>query len=389
MTSKEDIILVSVNGIGLGHIARTTNIINLLLSMGGNIVLTTFGDAVNYVKNKFDKYKHIKMYELPSYDFSWTITGLEQNKTIINSMFNITPVILKQILIEKRIISKFSPKLIISDSMFSTQFLAWKYKIPSITVTNQLYIILNNSSLLRKSFSLLIKRFMPKIWFVSQEVLIPDMPPPYTISLRNIIDVPKSKLNKCTFVGLIDNYEKYVLNNFSEIYDVYIAISGPLIDKLNFYLNILKIIPMISKRYSIVVSSGNYRSNYVISKNNYKIFSWVKNKLNIAKRSKLIILRGGLTSILEAILLRKPMIIIPAMGQTEQIGNAWSVERLRIGKYIDYLQMLRSPRILEDVICHILDNYNIYQENINKVRNVLLHTGGLEYIKKILMKYIS
>jgi uncharacterized protein (TIGR00661 family) len=73
---------------------------------------------------------------------------------------------------------------------------------------------------------------------------------------------------------------------------------------------------------------------------------------------KAIITNGGFTLISEAIYLGKPILSVPVKQQTEQIVNAYYVDKLGYGRYHEYL----TPSI----VTNFLRNTKKYKKNLKK-----------------------
>jgi len=391
MSENKKTIFFSVNGIGLGHASRTAKIIDHILNLDRfRIIISTFGDAIGYFKKKYMNLDNVSIYSVPSFNFVWSERGLELNKTITTVACSFVPTLYKQFLHEKKLVEKFSPAVIINDSMFSPLILSKIYGVPVVTITNQLYVLV--SILEYNLLNVGLRILMPKIWYQSESIIIPDLPPPYTISGANVLNCPHYIMKKCHFVGLIDNVsdiERFG-RSYDGLYDVYISVSGPLNDRKQFFLNMLRIVKSALKRcnYHIAISGGEYNKNYTLVYNNIEVYSWVKSKTEFIRKSKIIVLRGGLTSILETILIGKPMIVIPASGQTEQQGNALSVSKLGIGVHIDYLDLLKRPELLLNAIEQVLNHYEEYLRRLDIIRRILINAGGITSLMKILTKWL-
>ena len=74
--------------------------------------------------------------------------------------------------------------------------------------------------------------------------------------------------------------------------------------------------------------------------------------------AKAVIVNGGLTTITEAIYLKKPVLAIPIRGQFEQVFNAKTIEDLGLGLYI--------KRTSEEGINKFLNNLDNYSKNLSK-----------------------
>lgn len=376
----KSIILFAVNGIGLGHAIRSTKLAEQLMKYyDANIFFVTYGDAYEYLKSK----GYNALY-LPPIRLEWGTLGVAIGRTVLSLMFKYSFTFIKHLIYDSKIINKYSPTFLISDSRLSPILISRKlFRTPTILITNQLISYVYKDVPLSKYINRAFKWILPKAWGISDLILIPDMPPPYTISNNNI--TPALKLihdRRVCFIGILDDLKLYknAIKGKEVIYDVYFSISGPKYDRLFFSHSILSVLRKITN-YKIVVSLGKL---YEKSKfqpmtigRNIVIYNWIANRLDTLAKSKIVVLRGGQTSILESILLIKPMIVIPAYGQTEQIENGLRVHKLGIGEYVPPEKFKESPHVLIKKIKNIIKHYDYYLDNLKRLRNILIKCGGL------------
>lgn len=372
-------VLFAVNGIGLGHVVRSIRLAERLMNHY-NVIFVTYGDAYEYLKDK--GYNPIY---LPPINLEWGDYGVAIGKTILSLMFKHSFTFIKHLITDSKVIGRYSPNFLVSDSRLSPLIISKKLAgIPSVLITNQLISYIHEKTTLSNHINYIFKWILPKIWSLSDLILITDMPPPYTISGANIVPALKRINKKICFIGLLDELRKYddILKKQEDIHDIYFSISGPKNDRLIFSRIILSILRKRNIHYNVIVSLGNpnrkFSRQYWNIRGNILVYSWITNRLKTLANSKIIVLRGGQTSILEAILLVKPMIIIPAYGQTEQISNGLSVYKLGIGEYINPEVFHKKPHIIIEKINHISKYYDYYIGNLKRIRNVLIKCGGID-----------
>jgi uncharacterized protein (TIGR00661 family) len=200
---------------------------------------------------------------------------------------------------------------------------------------------------------------------------------------------------KVEFVGLLDSFSRYMdIDVSSKALGneplIYIAISGPQEDKIFFYTHILKMVHSLKELGKIIVSKGapGGASNTPTKINNIAIYEWLPDMIAVLKNAHITIMRGGQTSIMEAIMSLTPMIIIPPQGQTEQIGNAMSVDELGLGKFMPQKEFLKNRGGLRKLITEIIDEYDDYIHRLSKVRDYIVSCGGVDKVKDIIIKYL-
>lgn len=387
---NRDDILFGINGMGLGHVSRTLKIVKQL-NKTYNVYITTYGDAYGYLKRSRMPVKTIL---LPELSVEWGTDGLSIGKTVMKLLYKHSLTFIKHLHLEKNIIKNIKPKLIISDSRLSTLVCARHFNIPSLLITNQIVIQIPETIPAYKYLDFLSENFFPKFWGIADNIIVCDMPPPFTISYKNIIPALIRENHKMIFIGILDDIDKYESSINTIKYDVYIAISGPRRDRIVFSKRVLSVIKDLSSYGSVIISLGEkgsrnlfYRKNR--GKTRVSIYGWIENKLDVLKKCGIVVLRGGQTSVLEAILMLKPMIVIPAYGQTEQMENGKNVRRLGLGELIDPIEFVHVPMKIVEKAREILKNYDYYLRNLKRVRTVLVRCGGIKKAMDIIKNYLN
>ena len=159
----------------------------------------------------------------------------------------------KQILLETKSMSKFVPDVVVSDSRLSPLFSSRILLRPSIVILNQIKLLL--SPRLRqfwgaRAFEKLTGEWMGLLWSTSDRILVPDLPPPYTISERNIWDCDVTS-RKIEYVGFIVPVHMIHEEDLTKIANdvgldrskpiVFIHISGPKQTRLSLLSTIIEV----------------------------------------------------------------------------------------------------------------------------------------------------
>ncbi len=378
-------IVFSVCGIGMGHSLRSYRLMKYLSKKNHDIYVITSGDG-----NLFFRDKEYPLINVKSLDFEWGEGGLSIKRTLIKGPESIH-IFREHYLFERSVVSKLSPDIIISDSRGAPLLVAKQFNIPSVLITNQLSVISN-----KRSLDKLIGYYMPKFWSTADNIIIPDLPPPHTITYMNNIyplSIHSNLENKVTFTGLLINYKELDLSitpSNKRKYDVFIFISAPSIDRKLYSLNMIRISKKLRMKYNVLLSIGDptYK-NYSIKLHSLDFLGWVNDALESLKMSRIVILRGGQTAIMEAILSGTPMIVIPAKNQTEQIENARRIDLLGLGVFLPPEEFYKNPDALKEALKKVFSNYDFYKDNIENVRTRLLAAGGIERAGGLIEKHFS
>jgi len=380
-------------GVGLGHASRLLILAENMKRPGIEMRFSSFGEARNYIKRE-----GFECEKVPPVEFMWGKHGEFSVKSNINKIPQWLVNLPVQVNKEISYMKKFDPQIIVSDSRLSPLIAARILNIPKILIINQIKLLITPRLREFKAgrfFETCNGELMGGIWNMSDRILIPDLPPPYTISESTINSV-KSIKSKLDYVGFITPRAKITENRLSKAKEVlqidntkpliFVHISGPMGTRIPI---IMKLIDVFKKEPSIqfVFSEGNSNGNIVPRKisNNIWYFEWCPYKDEIFFLSDVIIMRGGHTAISQAIQYGKPIISIPIESHGEQLSNSSKIERLGIGKTIDSKTMNQTTLIdaLNDLICN--SSYDDRIRNLMKISNKL---DGIQNIKDIVLTYV-
>ncbi len=365
---------MGVNGVGRGHAIRSFRVCKKLLDLGIDIYISTYGDGYKTLKTLIGRDRSYHLLGLVGYNYVWSDRGLEWRRSISWGILNQQRLI-NHFRREIQLIKRISPNLVLSDSRLSTAFASYLLDIPYAIVANQLSVVS-----LSKILNIFIREGFDVLWGKPDKIFISDLPPPYTISYLNTVPLTWHK-NNVEYVGLLLDYSEYEREPvpiYERDIDLLLLISAPRGDKERYFLRILNLIRMLKRLELKVVIIGINTPPRKFG--NVELLGWVTNSLDVLSRSKIVMLRGGQTSILEAILTATPMLISPAPFQTEQEGNAVSVERLGIGMKVPYTHLLLNPEYVIKKIFHIYGSLEVLFDNILKVRKEMLRLKGINGI---------
>ena len=380
-------------GVGLGHASRLLILAENIKRPGIEMRFSSFGEARDYIESQ-----GFKCEKVPPVEFMWGRDGEFSVMSNINKIPQWLVNLPVQINKEIKYMKKFNPQIIISDSRLSPLIAARILNLPKILIINQVKLLLTPRLREFKAgrfFETCNGELMGGMWNMSDRILIPDLPPPYTISESTINSV-KSIKSKLDYVGFITPRAKITENSLSKTKEVlqidstkplvFVHISGPMGTRIPI---IKKLIDVFKKQPSIqfVFSEGKSNGNMVPSKisNNMWYFEWCPFKDEIFSLSNVIIMRGGHTAISQAIQYGKPIISIPIESHGEQMSNSSKIERLGIGKAIDSKKMNQTMLIdaVNELICD-----NSYEDKILNLMKISNKLDGIQKIKDIVLSYV-
>ena len=330
-------IQIAVFGSGLGHAARMSLVAEELVNQGDTVFFSSFDHAVDYIR---DLGFHCE--RVPSLDVKWDAEGVSLKNTvrelpILSSKF------VQQVRKENQIMKRLHPDIVVSDTRLSAVAAAYIRKIPSITVTNQIRILLPpkfHKRTLNKVEDT-VAELLGLLWSRSQIIVVPDIPSPYTISEANTGRI-RSTYGKVKYVGFMSPTSRFITEQLAKVSKelelntkkriVFAQVSGPPNTKGKLIDFIRKAANILSDRFNFVISKGEVGGDKKPSKiKGGWIYEWCPVKDEMFSLADILVVRGGHASISQAILYGKPIITIPILDHSEQIANATRVKEIGFG----------------------------------------------------------
>ncbi|MEM1581079.1 MAG: glycosyltransferase [Candidatus Bathyarchaeia archaeon] len=378
-----------VCGIGLGHAGRCVPVANRLREMGAEIIFSTYREAVEYIRSE-----GYPVVEPPSMGVMVKSDGtIDFRQTIVNpGPFLAAFIFTKQVETEIRFIRAFKPDVVVSDSRVSPLLAARSLNIPNVCIVNQFQIIIPRKRRLLRLAKITETgglAIIGKVWVGGTvPLLIPDFPPPYTISVGNL-RMPMAYYERVKFVGPILPVYPEELPSKEEIREnlgldvekplIFVPISGPLKERA-YIIDILKRIFMkFPDNYQIIMSTGSPSNpiEAIAYKNHFIVYNWIPNRFEYLKASDLVISRAGHGTLSQSIYYGKPMILIPTPSHTEQTNNAKRVKEMGIAEVIEQSDV-NAEVLFKTVEKVLLDNS--YKRNVEEIRRKVMKINGLKTI---------
>ncbi|HID17406.1 TPA: hypothetical protein EYP26_03840 [Candidatus Bathyarchaeota archaeon] len=360
-------------GIGLGHVSRCEPIARMLKDRGADILFSTCFEAAKYLGRM-----GYKVTETLPISYAMREDGsIDYKLSVAHSpgFFKAAKLSFKDLRHEFNEVKSYGPNLVFSDSRLSPILIARALGIPSILMLNQFKVnVANqepNESLIEKASFTFIgglwavsSAVVEAIWSLSDHILIPDLPYPYTISLKNLL-IPKIFERKVRFIGPIIPVKPSELPEENEIKKdlgigeskslIYAPISGSKKEKTYLTRLLTKVFQTFPNRYEIILSTADPGSEARPNKiGKVTIYSWVEEEFHfkLLKACDAVVGRAGHGTVTKALAYGKPIVAIPTPGQAEQYGNAERVERLKLGKMIEQRSVDKETllRVVEEAI---------------------------------------
>jgi UDP:flavonoid glycosyltransferase YjiC (YdhE family) len=247
----------------------------------------------------------------------------------------------QQVYMEAANITRFRPVAVLSDSSLPTVLAARLCKVPVFTVLNQLSLTSSheNRSPAVSLLSVGTSAGMGKLWELSDEVFLPDLPPPYTISEKNLWGSGVSKTKYIGFLHLAGEEEPdRTADEFNKDKrkKVFWQISGPPKTREPFLRIALEIAKSLSDSFVFVISAGNPSGSTEAAEiSGGWFYGWCRSPDRFFSSCDFVISRAGHGTIGQAILASKPSLLVPIPKQPEQAGNALKAAQLGIAQCID------------------------------------------------------
>lgn len=371
----------AVYGSGLGHASRMSLIAQFIKEQGDIVNFSSFDYAVEYIREK-----GFNCDIVPPSDIGWRNEGVSTKNTLGDIPTLLSNFVL-QVRKERQIMIRFKPDIVVSDTRLSAVVAAYILGIPSITVTNQLRILLPPKFHTRKlgKIESIVAETLGLLWSLSQHILVPDIPLPFTISLENTEEIRTTKRKK-SYVGFMtptSNIDEKRLNEVSKMLNfikekpiVFAQVSGPSGTKRKLTEIMIKVSENLSDKFTIVISKGQVGGDEKPRKiKGGWIYEWCPVKDELFTLSNMLLIRGGHTTISQAILYGKPVITIPIRNHSEQMANALRVDEIGFGKilYPEEMSIKKISSAIEEVCC---DGH--FQDRIFELKSIAQKINGIK-----------
>jgi len=384
-------VYIAACGIGLGHIGRMVAVADELRSRGVECVFSTYGPAHRYITS----YGY-RSHDSPALMWVEKDDGSISTRGSMKKLGELGRTFTTHLRQEEERIRKEKPDAIIADSRYSTLFESDKFDIPLFFVSNQIRFLFpkwEHGGMPRLASDIISK--LNYHWLrKAAGIFIPDLPLPDSISRENM-RVPPDVLRRLTFVGLISRRKPEDVPDVQTIrtkYDfgkdlfVYAAVSGPGRSRIPIIGALEDALPSF-RRKSIIVRGepGNDTSRWVDDYVNVR--GWAEDRYELLKACDVVVSRPGLTTISEIVRFGKPCVLIPTPTQSEQEGNARSMEKLGAARLIMQADVNRSTlkAALEDIVARSED----FGKSTRRIQGMAAKMEGARNIADGIERHIS
>jgi len=385
-------VYISLYGVGLGHASRMLLLANSLAEHGADTRFSSFGDAVKYVRMH-----GFECFDVPPVEFVWNPdTGFSIKSSVTKLPENFIHFI-GQCGNEGKNIMKFNPDVIVADTRLSSLMVAKALGLPCITILNQIKLLLSprlREVSVARMFERLLGEFLGGLWGTSDSLLIPDLPPPYTLSEENLWQIG-SVSNKLEYIGFMAPKptvnEEYVdkvakLLGFDHGKPIVFAhISGPDVTKKVAFKKVMEAMQNVTN-IQFVISEGKPKGDTVPRKiRNGWYFEWCPVRDEIFAMSDMLIIRGGHSTLAQAIQYGKPVVTIPIENHGEQLGNAKKAQKIGLGLML--VQKDLKPEEISNAVEQVLDDSS-FESRAKMLMQIANKMDGTQNIMQKVRSYL-
>ena len=356
-------ILISVCGEGFGHTTRCIAI-GQAISKEHVVAYIAYGKSKEFI----EKYNYKVFETCPEIKLAGKDGKFDIKRSIFNKEYHPT----KATLLEKDIIKRYNPDVVISDCKYSTIVASKLLKIPYYILTNQNYPITHKKE---KIVVYPVMKILNAINKSAKNVIIPDLPTPNTICQYNLKDI-----GNLMYLGPLIRYDlkDYVV----ERGDYILSIIGGfeyrfgILEELNKLAEEKNLkVKMVCGSHEVAKKINNKKSKTV------EVIPMAKDIELLMKNSSFVVCHGGHSTLMEAISFGKPMITIPDLDHPEQENNTRKIQDLKCGIQLSHKKLNDLKYAIDE-----MNNNNIYFKNAEKLSEICKKYNGRENIKNIIDK---
>jgi UDP-N-acetylglucosamine--N-acetylmuramyl-(pentapeptide) pyrophosphoryl-undecaprenol N-acetylglucosamine transferase len=382
-------------GVGLGHASRLIMVANNLQSSKVEIRFSSFGEAVMYIS--IHGYECVRV---PAVEFAWNMKGEFSIKYSIANLPKWFTNFSRQVNNEVQYMIKYQPDIIVSDSRLSSLITAKFLGLPAIVILNQVKLLLSprlREFKVARLFEKINGEILGTMWTLADKILIPDLPPPYTIAGHNVWDI-STIARKLEYIGFTAPKLCFTQEQLSKVAHylgldrskpiVFIHVSGPMETRMPIIRIAVEACKSLRREIQYIISEGRPNGNVEPKKLSGVgwYYEWCPVRDEIFAMSDLLVLRGGHVAISQAIQFGKPVITIPIENHGEQIGNSEKIAEIGAGI------MLKTKHLKANQVTHaindILDDPE-YQKKAYELMKLTEKLDGINNIVNVVRSYIQ
>jgi uncharacterized protein (TIGR00661 family) len=255
-----------------------------------------------------------------------------------------------------------APDILIADGDINALRLAQRYKIPSVYIANMIRPSYGFSAFLSPG-ERVVERYVKNC----SKIIIPDNPPPYTVSEYSIGNLNHVGLNgNVEYVGsFVDTTP--VLGSQEHIFA---PISGPIGTRAKLIKTLIPVLEKLKTKCIITLGTPGKKSSAKIG--NCELHTWLtpEERQTAMQNAKFVIFSGGHATCFETIKYGKPSICIPT--QPEQLGNAAKLQDLNCSITV------KNSKELQKAVQKMEKEIEYYRKNVQRLNDFSNRFRGLD-----------
>jgi UDP-N-acetylglucosamine--N-acetylmuramyl-(pentapeptide) pyrophosphoryl-undecaprenol N-acetylglucosamine transferase len=371
--------MICCSELGLGHVSRIIPLGKKLREKGHELFFFSGGKAYELLRKEFSNV-------YPCTPVAWyeNAHGIVASASLINILFplpvfnheknkfetknsNAMETVHRYYDLRKHIL-KIKPDLVIADGDLHALRMAARWHFPAVYIANLIRPTYGFSAFLNPG-----ERFVERYVKTCRKIIIPDNPPPCTITEYNLGNLDSIGISEKTeFVGsFLDITYTQGLEEH-----VFAPISGPYGTRAKLTQMILPVLEELETKS--IISLGIPGKKISAKKGNCQIHAWLstQEREEAMKNAKLIVFSGGHRTCFETVKYAKPSICIPT--QPEQMGNAAKLQKLNCSISVKNTQELKAA------VQKIEEENQLFTRNIKKLNAFSNKFKGLDRAAEII-----
>lgn len=298
-------ILYAVCGVGLGHASRSSIIIKALRK-NHKLKIVSYSDGYDFLKKHFKGIVKLKWfnYRFKGNRIDW-LGMLSSNLPLLPKFF------VENYSTMKKLVSEFNPDVIVSDFDSNALFAGKLFHVPVILVSNMHLAQYVKPKLKIKEkiqYKLTDERIV-SAYFCADHYLI-----------TSILKPKEAEKNRHFFYPIIDLSLAKKKPKKGKHFLVYMS--------AQYLQEVLPILEKFQEKKFVVYGLGKKKSEKNIAFRNFSRSGWEKDILSC----KALLCHGGLLSISEAVVLKKPVYVFSPKDWFERFHNGYMVQMQGFGK---------------------------------------------------------
>jgi UDP-N-acetylglucosamine--N-acetylmuramyl-(pentapeptide) pyrophosphoryl-undecaprenol N-acetylglucosamine transferase len=366
-------LLLSCSELGLGHVSRIIPLGKRLEKNGHEMFFFSGGKAYEMLQKEFS---HV--YKCTPISWYENAHGIITSASLINLLFPLPLFNMEKNSFEikksnametihryydlRENLQDIAPDILIADGDINALRLAQRWKIPSVYIANMIRPSYGFSALLNPG-ERVVERYVKKC----SKIIIPDNPPPYTVSEYSIGNLDNMGLNgKVEYIGAF--VDTTPVNGSEE--HIFAPISGPVGTRAKLIKTLLPVLEKLKTK--CIISLGTPGKKVTTKIGNCELHTWLstEERQEAMKNAKFVIFSGGHATCFETIKYAKPSICIPT--QPEQLGNAAKLQDLNCSI------TAKNKKQLEKAVEKMQNEKETYNKNILALNEFSNRFRGLD-----------